>query len=176
MRSPAGTPSGRVTARTPAFRARTAAAPTGDTRAKVVPVPPASGKPSERGPSFVEAFTEGQETVAHRPLLGDAWRLQEFWKDGLQDPMKVVDAFVMPIVHAALDRKARLKASGAAYKPIKEEGETMLDHMVQITDGKHEDGGLRRRSDHALDPKMIKDELLSTLLAGRDTVSMSTLH
>lgn len=55
-----------------------------------------------------------------------------------------------------------------------EEDATLLDHLVKITDGElfqiYGDLGAETDVRASADPKVLKDETLNILLAGRDTV------
>ncbi|KAF4588561.1 hypothetical protein EYR40_010114 [Pleurotus pulmonarius] len=76
----------------------------------------------------------------------------EFLGDRMKAPMKVVDAFINPIIEEAI-RKKDAKHSTNAEKDANpadvDEGETLLDHLV----------------------KSFKDETLNIMLAGRDTTA-----
>lgn len=94
---------------------------------------------------FSRAFDEAQRLTALRVRRGENWPLLEFWKDGVKEAMTVVNAFIDPIVKNALDRKRELaqqgnvekgtdKVKNLADREVKE-GETLLDHLINYTDG-----------------------------------------
>ncbi|TRM60413.1 cytochrome P450 [Schizophyllum amplum] len=108
--------------------------------------------PSNR---FVEAFWEGQNLTAMRSRTGDTWKLLEFWKDTIKPCRTVVDEFTREILaeqdlHKG-DIEARQGASGA--KP--NENDTLLQHLVA----------------HTQDKRVLADEIINLLVAGRDTTS-----
>lgn len=86
---------------------------------------------------FAVAFGEAQSNVALRSRYGINWPLAEPWVDKTAKQMKVVKRFIEPILKEAVERK---KATGdiekntAADREVKE-GETLLDHLVNYTDG-----------------------------------------
>ena len=47
---------------------------------------------------FSEAFANAQMNGASRSRYGSLWPLFEFWKDKTEDDMKVMEAFVSPII------------------------------------------------------------------------------
>ncbi|KAF5374195.1 hypothetical protein D9758_004628 [Tetrapyrgos nigripes] len=107
--------------------------------------------PSNR---FANAFANGQEILRSRGLFGKYWRFREFWKDEALQYRKIVEEFVSPILASALDNRRDDVASGLGEaKEI--EDETFLEHLVKLTK----------------DKKVIVDELLNILLAGRDTTA-----
>ncbi|TFY78271.1 hypothetical protein EWM64_g5740 [Hericium alpestre] len=91
----------------------------------------------------------GQVVAARR--AGEYWRLFEFWKNGIEDEMRVIDGFLRPII-----MEAAQKNKGADDKG--REDESLLEHMARLTQ----------------DYNVLKDETLNIMLAGRDTTS-STL-
>ncbi|KAK7451227.1 hypothetical protein VKT23_012565 [Stygiomarasmius scandens] len=104
--------------------------------------------------SFATAFLACQEIVSQREDLGHLlWPFFEILQDKSKEPMKVVGGHIEKFVREAL------KKSQSAEKTEEktEEGieETLLDQLVSMTD----------------DPKLIKDEVLNILIAGRDTTA-----
>lgn len=100
---------------------------------------------------FSTAFLDVQFTVGRRERLGSVWPLWEIFEDKTTKPMKVVNAFIEPIIADAVAKK-----NDAWREKVSEEGKkTLLDHLVQVTS----------------DPKILKDETLNIMLAGRDTTA-----
>ncbi|KAF8575742.1 cytochrome P450 [Ramaria rubella] len=95
--------------------------------------------------NFSEAFISVQHRVAMRGMYEDAWPLFEFWKDETKENMKVIHAFIDPVLKAALDER-------------RTGGDTFLDHLVKVTE------------DHVI----LRDQILNIMIAGRDT-TMATL-
>ncbi|KAG2055982.1 cytochrome P450 monooxygenase pc-3 [Suillus hirtellus] len=93
--------------------------------------------------------------ISRRVLIGSAWPMTEIFADSTAQHMKVVNEFLDPILEAALRRHstaAKLDANQTTGD------QTFLDHLIKLTS----------------DFKVIKDETLNILLAGRDTTA-STL-
>lgn len=89
--------------------------------------------------------------------------------------MKIVDAYLVPILETAVAKHKEAKAAGVE-KRSEEIGddETLLDHLVNYTDGKWH--LLSSTHGHLLttlgivDPVVLRDEVLNIMIAGRDTV------
>ncbi|KAG9217633.1 hypothetical protein CCMSSC00406_0003678 [Pleurotus cornucopiae] len=116
---------------------------------------------------FPRAFLQAQEAISQRERLGPIWPLWEMFGDATKEPMRVVNAFIDPIIQEAL-RKKRTKDTekgifgGQTIKPEEdansaevEDDVTLLDHLVKFTS----------------DPVVLKDETLNIMLAGRDTTA-----
>ncbi|KAF8549680.1 cytochrome P450 [Imleria badia] len=113
-------------------------------------------KDSNIAMAFAAAFTAAQHAIARRNMIGGSWPLWEVFCDPMQEPMKVVDAFLEPILKDAI---AKQKASQGLPDEFQDtEDNTLLDHLVRQT----------------TDIKILKDETLNILLASRDTTA-STL-
>ena len=95
------------------------------------------------------AFTEAQNVPAFRMRFGMHWPLAEFWEDKLRKPIGIVHNFINPIVAQAIKRK---RDSTGLEKD--RDDETLLENLVNSTE----------------DPITLRDEILSLLVAGRDTV------
>ncbi|EIW81948.1 cytochrome P450 monooxygenase pc-2 [Coniophora puteana RWD-64-598 SS2] len=107
---------------------------------------------------FAHAFGEAQVGTATRFFFAGLWRLREFWTDEVQKHMNVCNQFAEPILNEALARKREMKESGldqAREKGEVEEGETLLDHLVNVTE----------------DKTLIRDEIMNIMIAGRDTTA-----
>ncbi|KAG8733597.1 hypothetical protein FRC11_004833, partial [Ceratobasidium sp. 423] len=104
------------------------------------------------GNGFAAAFSSVQAQAVVRFTYGALWPYMEFFSDRIRKDMRVIDAFIQPILEAKLN----LKKKGALEED--EERETLIDHLVKLTD----------------DEKLIKDELFNVMIAGRDTTA-STL-
>lgn len=101
---------------------------------------------------FVTAFLKAQSITAFRMRFGVHWPLSEFWEDKLKKPMKIVHDFIDPIVEQAIRYKRTMEAKGAVEKD--RDDETLLENLVNSTE----------------DPITLRDEIMSLLVAGRDTV------
>ncbi|KAH8832234.1 cytochrome P450 monooxygenase pc-1 [Flagelloscypha sp. PMI_526] len=109
---------------------------------------------SSSGHPFAIAFSEALDIVSKRILLGWIWPLAELWKEKADDPMKEVRAFLQPIVQNALQKHKRDK-DGLLVRNEDDGNDTLLDHLAK----------------QSADPKLIQDEILNILLAGRDTTA-----
>ncbi|KAG2355525.1 cytochrome P450 [Suillus spraguei] len=105
--------------------------------------------------AFAYAFSEAQQTINRRLSLGQIWPLTEIFADDTAQHMKVVNAFLDPILTDALEKHS---TACEFDKNNIADDQTLVDHLVNLT----------------TDFKIIKDETLNILLAGRDTTA-STL-
>ncbi|KAF8185157.1 cytochrome P450 [Pholiota molesta] len=101
--------------------------------------------------AFVKAFGEGQIVSLSRLGYGPQWRLAEFGKDKVKPLRKIIDEFTEPLMKKALERREREVSGELDMKS--EEDSNLLAHLVR----------------HTQDPKVLKDELVNLLVAGRDT-------
>jgi hypothetical protein len=91
--------------------------------------------PSNR---FVRAFTESQIATAYRTNYGSSWRFAEFWRDQVQKHMEVCHEFIDPIVVDTVAKKHEQMRLGLDVKDATgevKEGETLLEHLVNYTEG-----------------------------------------
>lgn len=95
---------------------------------------------------FAQAFLEAQELTALRSRYGSAWPLKEFWKDEVRARRDVVNQFIDPILKDAIAKKQAEKQTGlkSAEREVNE-GETLLDHLVNYTEGKFDTDSPRLR-------------------------------
>ncbi|KAG2139815.1 cytochrome P450, partial [Suillus bovinus] len=106
--------------------------------------------------AFAYAFSQAQQGINRRVSIGQTWPLNEILADSTAQHMKVVNAFLDPILKDALEKK---QTSAVEFdKNELADDQTLVDHLVNLTS----------------DFKIIKDETLNILLAGRDTTA-STL-
>ncbi|KAG1738016.1 cytochrome P450 [Suillus lakei] len=122
--------------------------------------------------AFAYAFSQAQQGINRRISIGQTWPLLEILADSTAEHMKVVNAFLDPILKDALE-----KHSTAVELDRNEiaDDQTLVDHLVNLTSG--EIACHHRNSVFEIffsDFKIIKDETLNILLAGRDTTA-STL-
>ncbi|KIK94934.1 hypothetical protein PAXRUDRAFT_11751 [Paxillus rubicundulus Ve08.2h10] len=110
--------------------------------------PPGSAKISS---DFARAFSQVQIIVSQRVRRSWLWPLFEPFGDKTEGPMKVVNAYIGPILKDAIE-----KGKMATTRPEKlSDNDTLLDHLVQLT----------------TDPVVLKDEILNIMIAGRDTTA-----
>jgi Cytochrome P450 len=121
------------------------------------PLAASSANPTHPANQFSKAFDEAQRLTAMRSRLGVNWPLAEFWQDRVKQQMGVIDRFIDPILATAVQRKKESGQIGAQTGSMDREvgeNESLLDHLVNYTS----------------DEKVLRDETLNILLAGRDTV------
>jgi hypothetical protein len=120
--------------------------------------------------SFVEAFEMAQQEVTRRARIGYYWPLLELFQDRNQKNAKRIREWLDPLVDMALQEKAKSQNYGIS-SPV--EDKTFLQHLADSTDGESAFVTCLRRTLMMiyLDPVLIRDQLLSMLLAARDTVS-----
>lgn len=85
---------------------------------------------------FAKAFDEAQRLSALRSRRGYLWPLTEFWKDKVEEQMVVVRSFIEPIVAEALRKKKEKNSIEDENDKEVGEGESLLEHLVKLTDGK----------------------------------------
>lgn len=78
---------------------------------------------------FATAFGRAQHTISLRAWRNDLWPITEFWEDKTRKDMKVIDGYINPILKDALAKKR------AVHQLALEETDTLLDHLVEHTDG-----------------------------------------
>ncbi|KAF7356115.1 Cytochrome P450 52E1 [Mycena venus] len=122
-----------------------------------VAFPPAEANAPEAQATikFVDAFTLAMLRLSEREVLGRIWPLFEMFGDKTAGPMRDISEYLDPIIDAAMEKK---RLSGSQEKGESGEGMSLLDELLETTS----------------DPKILKDEILNMLLAGRDT-TMHTL-
>lgn len=80
---------------------------------------------------FATAFNRAQEYTLPRVLYGELWPLIDFWEDIVQTNKDITWQFINPLIQTALEKK---KVAKGVYEVNMEDG-TLLDHLVQQTDG-----------------------------------------
>ena len=88
--------------------------------------------------AFSDAVFGALKMIAERQRFGWIWPLLEIFGDKTRKPMKIVDGFIQPIVKEALAKKRAGKLNEKKREEASahlEEGETLLDHLVQVTEG-----------------------------------------
>ncbi|KAI1783314.1 cytochrome P450 [Ganoderma leucocontextum] len=119
---------------------------------------------------FVHLFEDGLEVTAMRGRFLQSYPLFE-WGDKGERDLGEVHWFIDPIVREALRRKPEKQRAGEEIEKDVRDDETLLEHLVEsrtVRPVAHM-GRERERADGRTDGKMLKDETLNILLAGRDT-------
>ncbi|CAE6429552.1 unnamed protein product [Rhizoctonia solani] len=114
-------------------------------------------EPSDDSASFAAAFGRAQGHVMHRFGLAMFWPWMELFWDRTAEDMKIINAYVTPILRKRLDKHAM--NPDIESKPTNEgnqdTGDTLLDHLVNFTQ----------------DESVIRDEIINILVAARDTTA-----
>lgn len=86
---------------------------------------------------FAEAFGNAQKLASHRSRFGSAWPLTEFWKDKVKVQRDIINKFIDPILAEAIAKKRIMKETSSMRDGEREveDGETLLDHLVNYTEG-----------------------------------------
>jgi hypothetical protein len=85
---------------------------------------------AEAANTFIAAFGKCLIHIAKRERLGWTWPLFEIFKDSTAESMKVVNDYMNPIIHAAVERKR----SGSQL--VAGNAETLLDELLNSTSGR----------------------------------------
>ncbi len=100
------------------------------------PLAAASNNVNHPANKFARAFDEAQRLAALRVRRGRLWPLNEFFKDKVGEQMEIVRGFVDPIVIKAIEKKReREKVHGVEENKEVKDGESLLDHLVKLSDG-----------------------------------------
>ncbi|KIK65139.1 hypothetical protein GYMLUDRAFT_39531 [Collybiopsis luxurians FD-317 M1] len=102
--------------------------------------------------SFASAFEMAQQVITSRSRVGYFWPMFELFGDKNAPHSEVVHRWLDPLVKSALDEKEKMERAGIC-SPVAEKN--FLQHLAESTD----------------DPVIIRDQLLSLLLASRDTTA-----
>jgi hypothetical protein len=79
---------------------------------------------------FAASFLEAQDITAKRSLFTKAWPLLEFWRDKVDEHVETIDHFIEPLLKEAMAKKSEGK-----NKEANTDDETLLEHLVNSTDG-----------------------------------------
>ena len=94
-------------------------------------------RPQSAADRFSAAFAAAQEVIAMRSRIGWVWRMNELFTDATKEHMKVVDAYLQPILEEAIRKNRNSAGKGEkGQAEVTDENETLLDHLVKYTDGK----------------------------------------
>jgi cytochrome P450 len=103
---------------------------------------------------FSKAFAEAQLSVAQRGRFGSNWRPREFWTDSVWKDLDVIDGYIDPILKAAVEKHRQRQVEQAGAKDVAAD-DTLLSHLTLFTQ----------------DTKVLRDEILNIMIAGRDTTA-----
>jgi len=87
--------------------------------------------------TFAAAFANVRRHSAMRAFYGPLWPLVEIFSYDMVRNMRVIHAFVDPLVNRAIERMQaqETEADKNAKSDHVQEGETLLDHLVKISKG-----------------------------------------
>ena len=97
-------------------------------------VKPATSRGAHPSDSFANAFQKAQVASAARSRFGYFWPLVEFWENKVEKEIQAVFDYIDPIVKCALETK---KVKELSKVEGEDEDETLLEHLVKLTDGEH---------------------------------------
>ncbi|KAF8547413.1 hypothetical protein OG21DRAFT_1527175 [Imleria badia] len=103
---------------------------------------------------FARAFAKAQYMASVRVRRSWLWPLFELWGDETVEPIKIVNAYVEPILKDAIE-KAKAASLHEEKNPESSDETTLLNHLVRLT----------------TDPVVLKDAILNIMIAGRDTIA-----
>ncbi|TFK21808.1 cytochrome P450 [Coprinopsis marcescibilis] len=114
--------------------------------------------------SFAKAIAEGLDELLMRSLLSEWWPLREFWVDRVEAKRKAIDQYTEPILQRVLVQGKNGVNS--------ENAKSLLEEYISQTQGKRlPPGSFPHLLTLIADMKLLKDELLNFLVAGKDTTS-----
>jgi hypothetical protein len=82
--------------------------------------------------AFSDAFSRAQLVINRRVTIGQTWPLIEILADHTAQHMKVVNAFLDPILKDALAKHSATAKIGISESA---DDETLVDHLVKLTSG-----------------------------------------
>ncbi|KIM86354.1 hypothetical protein PILCRDRAFT_816295 [Piloderma croceum F 1598] len=130
-----------------------------DSLAEYLPYPHHVAGSQATGPTSVDAFgaafAEAQFIISERGRFGWIWPLLEIFHDKTEAPMKIVNAFLDPIMKDAIEKHQSRSTSSLNDTDKVSDDETLLDHLVKLT----------------TDRTVLRDEILNIMIAGRDTTA-----
>lgn len=88
--------------------------------------------------AFSAAFNESMLHVSNRARIGWAWPMVEMWSDKTVAPMKIVSAYIDPVIREAVEKKKLANSlSSTLEKTVDEvtEDGTLLDELLNVTSG-----------------------------------------
>nr|BAL14711.1 cytochrome P450 [Phlebia brevispora] len=115
-------------------------------------------QPPTQAEEFAKAFAAAQTVISARARLGHIWPWFELAGSKTAPFMRIVNAFLQPILEEALRKAKEEKASGKGVEKkdgVLEDDDTLLDYLVRYTS----------------DPVVLHDEVLNIMIAGRDTTA-----
>lgn len=83
---------------------------------------------------FAHSFLKAQELSAKRSRFSWFWPLLEFWRNKVDEHVKVMDEFVAPLLKEALATKRTNPTRTNDDKGL-EDDTTLLEHLVALTEG-----------------------------------------
>lgn len=102
------------------------------------PTPESDSKRAQVAMKFSAAFNEAMVHIANRARVGWAWPFLEMRYDRTIEPMKIVSAYIDPIIHEAVAKK---KLTNSLLENVEKaddevaEGATLLDELLNTTSG-----------------------------------------
>lgn len=121
---------------------------------------------------FTEAFENVAVRITRRGAQGPAWPLRELFHDETEDSIDRIFEWINPLVEQALARKDEDRKAGIMRT---EEDNVFLDFLASSTDGMFSPtSGYDCSLCGPSDAEHIRYELVTYLIASRDTVRQTT--
>jgi hypothetical protein len=86
---------------------------------------------------FADAFARAQYLISERERSGPLWPLSEIFKSKTDEPMKIVNAYLEPIIQDAVEKQKSNVPTEDKQSEELDDDETLLDHLVKFTSGKY---------------------------------------
>lgn len=84
---------------------------------------------------FARAFADAQYIASRRLRRSWLWPLFELFGDSTVEPMKVVNAYIEPILKDAIEKAKTATTQGEKPTAESSDEDTLLDHLVRFTTG-----------------------------------------
>jgi hypothetical protein len=85
---------------------------------------------------FARAFADAQYPASQRACRSWLWPLFELWGDKTVEPMKIVNAYIEPILKDAIERAKTAAVHREKPTPESSDEETLLNYLVRLTTGR----------------------------------------
>jgi hypothetical protein len=92
-------------------------------------VAPTRDASSNKSDAFARAFADAQDIITNRSMAGESWPLLEIFRDKSDGSMKIVNAYLEPIIADALRKEKD------SLGQEKDDDETLLDSLVKHISG-----------------------------------------
>jgi len=116
---------------------------------------------------FLQAIDDVQVRLHQRFITHPLWFAQELFCDGMSRPMTIIHRYLDPILDEVFTECGSLSQKGVA---VNLDEATMAHYIASNINGLSSSISLVAASDTATDREAVRDELITMMFAGRDTV------